>query len=31
MKILIADDEQALLNFLERGLRAEGYECIATK
>tara|TARA_R110001592_G_scaffold157970_1_gene388873 strand:+ start:1912 stop:2595 length:684 start_codon:yes stop_codon:yes gene_type:complete len=30
MKILIADDEQALLNFLERGLRAEGYECIAT-
>lgn len=30
MKILIADDEQALLNFLERGLRAEGYECICT-
>lgn len=31
MRILIADDEQALLNFLERGLRAEGYECIVTK
>ena len=31
MKILIADDEQALLNFLERGLKAEGYECICTK
>lgn len=30
MKILIADDEQALLNFLERGLKAEGYECICT-
>lgn len=30
MKILIADDEQALLNFLERGLRAEGYECVCT-
>ena len=30
MKILIADDEQSLLNFLERGLRAESYECIAT-
>ena len=28
MKILIADDEKALLNFLERGLRAEGYECV---
>ena len=31
MKILIADDEQALLNFLDRGLRAEGYECIGAK
>lgn len=30
MRILIADDEQALLNFLERGLRAEGHECICT-
>lgn len=27
MKILIADDEQPLINFLLRGLRAEGYEC----
>jgi DNA-binding response OmpR family regulator len=27
MKILLADDEKPLLNFLERGLRAEGYEC----
>lgn len=26
MKILLADDEKPLLNFLERGLRAEGYE-----
>lgn len=28
MKILIADDERALLNFLDRGLRAEGCECV---
>ncbi|MBU2099213.1 MAG: response regulator transcription factor [Gammaproteobacteria bacterium] len=28
MKILIADDEKALLSFLERGLRTEGYDCI---
>lgn len=27
MKILLADDEKPLLHFLERGLRAEGYEC----
>jgi two-component system response regulator PrrA len=27
MNILLADDEKPLLNFLERGLRAEGYEC----
>jgi DNA-binding response OmpR family regulator len=27
MKILLADDEKPLLNFLDRGLRAEGYEC----
>lgn len=27
MKILLADDEKPLLSFLERGLRAEGYEC----
>ncbi|MFT6330543.1 MAG: two-component system response regulator PrrA [Bermanella sp.] len=27
MKILLADDEKPLLNFLARGLRAEGYEC----
>ena len=27
MKILLADDEKPLLNFLERGLSAEGYEC----
>ena len=27
MRILLADDESALLNFLERGLRAQGYEC----
>jgi DNA-binding response OmpR family regulator len=30
MKILIADDEMALLNFLTRGLRAEGHDCICT-
>lgn len=30
MKILLADDEQALLNFLERGLRTEGHECLST-
>ncbi len=30
MNILLADDERALLNFLTRGLRAEGYECVAT-
>jgi len=30
VKILIADDEKALLNFLERGLRAEGHECFCT-
>lgn len=30
MKVLIADDEKALSGFLERGLRAEGYETIAT-
>jgi DNA-binding response OmpR family regulator len=28
VKILIADDERTLLNFLDRGLRAEGYECV---
>ncbi len=28
MKILLADDEKPLLHFLEKGLRAEGYECI---
>ncbi len=28
MKILLADDEKPLLNFLERGLRAEGFECL---
>jgi DNA-binding response OmpR family regulator len=27
MNILLADDEKPLLHFLERGLRAEGYEC----
>jgi DNA-binding response OmpR family regulator len=27
MNILLADDEKPLLNFLERGLRSEGYEC----
>lgn len=27
MNILLADDEKPLLNFLERGLRAEGYKC----
>jgi DNA-binding response OmpR family regulator len=27
MDILLADDEKPLLKFLERGLRAEGYEC----
>jgi DNA-binding response OmpR family regulator len=27
MNILLADDEKPLLNFLERGLRTEGYEC----
>ncbi|MFT6805021.1 MAG: DNA-binding response OmpR family regulator [Glaciecola sp.] len=27
MNILLADDEKPLLNFLARGLRAEGYEC----
>ncbi len=27
MTILLADDEKPLLNFLERGLRAEGYKC----
>ncbi len=27
MNILLADDELPLLNFLSRGLRAEGYEC----
>lgn len=29
MNILLADDEQPLLNFLQRGLRAEGFECTA--
>ncbi|BDX08307.1 response regulator transcription factor [Planctobacterium marinum] len=29
MNILLADDEQPLLNFLLRGLRAEGFECNA--
>ena len=29
MKILVADDELPLLNFLERGLRAEGFEVVA--
>lgn len=28
MKVLLADDEKPLLNFLERGLSAEGYECV---
>ncbi|GGW82822.1 response regulator transcription factor [Alteromonas halophila] len=28
MKVLLADDERPLLNFLERGLSAEGYECV---
>jgi DNA-binding response OmpR family regulator len=28
MNILIADDEKPLTNFLARGLRAEGYECV---
>jgi two-component system response regulator PrrA len=27
MNILLADDEKPLLNFLSRGLRAEGFEC----
>lgn len=27
MKIVIADDEKSLLNFLHRGLSAEGFEC----
>ena len=27
MHILLADDEQPLLNFLQRGLQAEGYQC----
>jgi len=27
MNILLADDEKPLLNFLNRGLRAEGYQC----
>ncbi len=27
MNILLADDERPLLHFLQRGLRAEGYEC----
>ena len=27
MKLLIADDEKSLSKFLDRGLRAEGYEC----
>jgi two-component system response regulator PrrA len=27
MNILLADDEKPLLNFLERGLRSEGYVC----
>jgi DNA-binding response OmpR family regulator len=27
MNILLADDEKPLLNLLERGLRAQGYEC----
>lgn len=30
MNILLADDERALLNFLTRGLRAEGHECVST-
>ena len=29
MNILLADDEKPLLKFLDRGLRAEGYECTA--
>jgi len=29
MNILLADDEKPLLNFLERGLRSEGYKCAA--
>ncbi len=30
MNLLLADDERALLNFLTRGLRAEGHECVGT-
>ncbi len=30
MNLLLADDERALLNFLTRGLRAEGHECTST-
>lgn len=29
MKVLIADDERSLLNFIARGLSAEGFDCIA--
>ncbi|WP_100643914.1 response regulator transcription factor [Alteromonas facilis] len=28
MSILVADDEQPLLRFIAKGLRAEGYECV---
>jgi two-component system response regulator PrrA len=28
MKVLIADDERSLLNFIARGLGAEGFDCI---
>lgn len=28
MKLLLADDEQPLVNFIERGLTAEGHECV---
>lgn len=29
MKVLIADDEQPLLNFIARGLSAEGFDCVS--
>jgi len=31
MNILLADDEKPLLNFLSRGLRAEGFECTSLR
>ena len=30
MLVLLADDERPVLSFLERGLRAEGYNCTST-